>query len=181
MHWREAITSKLSFKHQVPLPLMESPHQTLCRDMETDILSRLGPKADAWDVWDTSIMGTTFPTCFFMLLLWLLERNGPFQMSHFRLRWGTAQQTDPSIHSANPHWAEETHCPGYPKIMCWCSQATKFLPSGDDNLGGAQLCHWPLPAMCHWTTLLWEMWPPAWQKGNSSLAWFLATPASALI
>lgn len=71
--------------------------------------------------------------------------------------------------------AEIAHCPGYPKTMCWC---TKFLPSGDDGLGGAQLCHQPLPTTVALDTPTRERCdhpqhrPPAWQKGISSLPWF---------
>lgn len=47
--------------------------------------------------------------------------------------------------------AEISHCPGYPKIMCWCSQATMFLPSGDDNLGEHNPATSPCPPKWHWT------------------------------
>lgn len=133
---REAVTSNdvfsISKLKRSPCSSLEglaAPRQALCRDIEAGTLSSLGQKADALfcKIWDTFTVGTSFLSQPTMLLLWLLERNRPFQVSHFRLRWAITRRICPSMDSANPHHIRGSPPPGLPQNPVWYSHQTRLM------------------------------------------------------
>lgn len=172
-HWIKALgktgihfQKQLYSKHKVPLLLVGraySPVPSTVQGHRGRCFKQPGTKTWCFILrglgWGTYTVGTSFSTHPTMFLCWLLEKNRPFQMSCFRLRWATDQRMWPSMDPANPHHIRVSPPPGLPQ------NHVLVLPSHHISV----LCGWqhwwsaalPPSPVCHSGTGHvdpWEMW-----------------------
>lgn len=195
-HWIKTLGKRgscfqqeLYFKHEVPLLLVGRAYSPTPGTLQGHRGS-LGQKSDAlvWEGCDTCTVGTSFSTHPTVLLLWPPERNRPFQMSHFRLRWATAQRTCPSTDPANPHHIRGSPPPSLPQnhVLVFPSHLISALWGWQPRWSAAQP---PTPGCLSGTghPHPWETWPHvprtsifSRRKGDRSLSRFLFHPPPSL-